>query len=561
MSNEVVIKMKGDKRGLDDSLKQSEDSIKRFGGGVKKIFAAIGVAIAAKKIFDFGAKLFSLYKEQEQSEARLEAVLKATGNAAGFSADQMKQMAADMQKVTKFGDETVMQTQAIIATFRNIHGDQFKETTMVAADLATVLQTDLKSAALQVGKAMNDPVKGVTMLTRAGVQFTDAQKEMIKKLQESGDIVGAQTVVMNELQQQMGGAAAAAANTFSGRLQQVQNSLGDMGEKLFSVVVPALEGLLPVIDAGIVAFGNMMTNLGLTTDTFAGMSEFITTTVFSVLEKLLEIAVGSFTGIQVAWANTQNAITIGMLKVAAITIGAWEDIKHMFTHVMPSVLTWFAGNWATIMTDLINFTSQVTANMQTNLSSFLINVALMLKGGKTDFQWTALTDGFETSLKELPIIAERELSGMEQALSDQIKDAGDNGFMNFGEQYEKNMQGLKDLFSDEAIDTTAPDLEAAARGEFDPGLSEKAKEKKKGGGKGSVSMTGLAALNNKITEAAAGRRNNEQKRQEKMSSSLDKIKMVNEQQKKSMDDQNTKLDKQNSLLTEIRDKDAVGVFK
>ena len=88
----------------------------------------------------------ALANEQEAAEAKLEAVVRATGEAAGFSADEMKAYAGELQLVSTYGDEVTISALAILATFKNINGENFKSATVAAQDMATVMGTDLNSA-------------------------------------------------------------------------------------------------------------------------------------------------------------------------------------------------------------------------------------------------------------------------------------------------------------------------------------------------------------------------------------------------------------------------------
>jgi len=164
-------------------LKNAAQRLKNFSASVQNLgrtFAKFGATITAP--FLGAAKLFA---DQEKAERRLESVLRATGNAAGLSADELKAYASELQSVTTYGDEAIMPLMAIIATFREIKGDHFKEATELALDMATVLRTDAKSAAIQLGKALNDPKKGITALTRSGVKFSEEQKINMKKPHKS----------------------------------------------------------------------------------------------------------------------------------------------------------------------------------------------------------------------------------------------------------------------------------------------------------------------------------------------------------------------------------------
>jgi hypothetical protein len=135
-----------------------------------------------------------------------------------------------MQRVTTYGDETVMTAQAMLLTFTKIGKETFPDALEATLNVATAMGTDLKSAALQVGKALNDPVQGITALTRAGIQFTDGQKDVIKELVETGRTAEAQRMILGELETQMGGAARAARNTLGGAIAGLKNAFGDLLE-------------------------------------------------------------------------------------------------------------------------------------------------------------------------------------------------------------------------------------------------------------------------------------------------------------------------------------------
>ena len=152
------------------------------------------------------------FVDSAKAIAQVEAAVKSTGGAAGRSVDQLSEMAEGLQRVSLFDDDEILQNvTANLLTFTNVAGTEFDRAQQAVLDLSTRLGTDLTSATVQVGKALNDPVKGVTALGRAGVQFTAQQKELIETLVESGDVAGAQAVILGELETQFGGAAAAAS--------------------------------------------------------------------------------------------------------------------------------------------------------------------------------------------------------------------------------------------------------------------------------------------------------------------------------------------------------------
>jgi hypothetical protein len=135
----------------------------------------------------------------------------------------------------------------MLLTFTKISDDVFPKTTEAVLDVATAMHTDLESASKMVGKALNDPLKGLTALSRAGVQFTAQQKDQITKMVENNDLLGAQKVILKELSTQMGGSARAQARTFAGQVEQLSNEFNDLLEGVGKVVVAVGDGLLPLM--------------------------------------------------------------------------------------------------------------------------------------------------------------------------------------------------------------------------------------------------------------------------------------------------------------------------
>ena len=155
------------------------DKLKKSVFNLKAAFAALGAAIIVHKIKGAIEEYVGLAEVQESAEKRLESVVRATGMAAGYTSDELKEMAAAMQKTTTAGDETIIQGMAILATFKNVRGEAFERTTMAALDMSEVMQQDLKSSMVMIAKAMNDPISNLSAMTRAGVQFTDQQEETV----------------------------------------------------------------------------------------------------------------------------------------------------------------------------------------------------------------------------------------------------------------------------------------------------------------------------------------------------------------------------------------------
>lgn len=194
------------------------------------VAAAKAVYGGLKQIVDIGADLVATYKVQEQAVSNLNAVLAATGGTVGLTSQELQQMASDLQSVTTFGDEAIIGMNAVLLGFRSITGDQFKRTTEAVLDMSQVMGGDLVSSANMLGKALDSPTQGMSALSRVGFVWTEQQREMVKAMEESGDLMGAQEVILGEVEKAFGGAARAAGETATGAFDKLANSVGDLKE-------------------------------------------------------------------------------------------------------------------------------------------------------------------------------------------------------------------------------------------------------------------------------------------------------------------------------------------
>lgn len=211
---------------LDEQIQQSTRGLTTFKGAVdlaKDALAVLGVGEIFKSVIEATA-------EGEKAQALLESQIKATGAAAGFTAEQLVAMAHGFQDTTTTSATQVEQLEGQLLAFRNIAGDQFKAVIQAALDFSAVTGKDASAAVTSLGMALNDPITGMQRLSRAGIELSSSVKQVIKSLAEQGDIVGAQKVLLDQMTQSYGGAAAAARNTLSGALQVLKNDFNDMLE-------------------------------------------------------------------------------------------------------------------------------------------------------------------------------------------------------------------------------------------------------------------------------------------------------------------------------------------
>ena len=212
-------------------------------GKIGKTVLAAGLAVGTAAVVALGGAMYSCVNEAvafEKITAQTEAVITSTGGAAGFTAEEIVAMADALEGATGIGDDAILQGQNLLLTFTNIGKDVFPMATQAMLDMSVAMGTDASAQAIQLGKALNDPTAGLTALTRVGVTFTEEQKNLIKSLQESGDIAGAQTIILQELQKEFGGSAEAAGNTFAGQMSKLKNTFGDVKKEIGEQFLPIL---------------------------------------------------------------------------------------------------------------------------------------------------------------------------------------------------------------------------------------------------------------------------------------------------------------------------------
>lgn len=227
-----------------------EKSVRSLQPAFKTMAVAGGAAFTA--VSAFAATAIASAQEAEKVQAQLNATLASTKGVAGVTKDMALELASAMQKQTTYNDEAVLSAENLLLTFTNISKDVFPDTLQAVLDMSTALGQDLKSSAIQVGKALQDPILGVSALRRVGVNFTEAQQEVIKTMVESGRTMEAQRYILRELNTEFGGSAAAQAQTYAGKMQQLNNQLDDVKETIGMALIPVLSDLLkqvvPVVE-------------------------------------------------------------------------------------------------------------------------------------------------------------------------------------------------------------------------------------------------------------------------------------------------------------------------
>lgn len=338
-----------------------------FGQTFKNIAKGAALSLAGIGVSKVLKDSFAQAQESEKVGRQTEAVLKSTGSAAGVTAGQVSKLATSLSGVAGVDDEVIKSGENVLLTFTNVRNsvgkgnDIFNQATTAATDLSAALGQDMQSSVIQLGKALNDPIKGVTALQRVGVSFTASQKKQIKTLVDSGHTLEAQKLILGELKKEFGGAAAAAA-TPTDKLQVSVHNLEESGGKLLtSVIGPlaiALSHLAEFLNqnhAAAVALGVVVGTL--TTLLLANKAATLLTTAASTAAT---VATAVWTAAQ--WLfNAAMAANPVVLAVAAIValgaaifvaykkFGPFHDAVDKVWQLLQTAFHWVQSHWPLLL--------------------------------------------------------------------------------------------------------------------------------------------------------------------------------------------------------------------
>lgn len=225
-----------------DSAEKAGKKGMGFGTAIKGAMGVAAGAIAAAGIGRLITDAIGEAREAQKVGALTAQVIKTTGGAAKISAKQVGDLAEAISNKSGVDDEAVQTGANLLLTFKNVRNeagkgsDVFNRATQAAVDLSAAGFGSVDGAAKMLGKALNDPLKGISALGRAGVTFTAGQKKQIEAMVKAGDVLGAQKIIMGEVESQVGGAAAASATAGEKMAVAWGNFKEQIGEKLLPIL-------------------------------------------------------------------------------------------------------------------------------------------------------------------------------------------------------------------------------------------------------------------------------------------------------------------------------------
>lgn len=277
----VLQRFSADASGFQNAANQIKSQSDQIGASLRTVGANMTKFVTLPLVAGAGIGL-KAFGDWEKTAAITDQLIETTGGAAGVTGQHIRDLGSEMQRLTGVSDETVAATANMILSFKNIRnqGDGlnavFDRTVKASQDIATVMQTDIRSAAMQLAKAVEDPARGMTMLRRAGVTFTEEQENVIKAMVESGKLLDAQKFLLDAVEGQVGGTAAAVGKTLPAALERMKNSFMDAMERIGAALAPFVKAVLgffsglfgvlsklpgPIVAVG-VAFGALVAAAG-----------------------------------------------------------------------------------------------------------------------------------------------------------------------------------------------------------------------------------------------------------------------------------------------------------
>ena len=410
-------------KDMDAAVKKSEG----FSAKLGKAFSTVGklaAGAAVGGIAALGAGLAFATKEAmeaQEVQAQLNAVLESTGGVAGVTADMANGLADKYSKITRFGDEAILSGENLLLTFTNIGSDVFPQATETMLNMSQALGTDLQSSATMLGKALQDPIMGVSALRRVGVNFSADQQEVIKNLVETGHAAEAQALILQELQTEFGGSAEAAGQTLGGQLDILKTSLSNVAESVGTALIPALTGfvttgILPFVQEYgpiLAAWLAEMLPIAIQTlsDFWTNVLQPAITTVWSwmstVLIPFLQGTVFPWLQVNIPAAlQTLSNFWTNVLKPAITTVWNWMSTV-LIPFLVNTVFPWLQKNIPAALQTLSNFWTNVLKPaittvwnwMSTVLIPFLVNTVFPWLQEKIPAALQTLSDFWTNVLK------------------------------------------------------------------------------------------------------------------------------------------------------------------
>lgn len=399
---DLVVQLSGNMKPLTSTLGAARGAIGTFASSIPGIVAGIAAPLAG--MFAIG-KSISAFHDAEKAGKQLDAALATTGNTSGVTSGEIKKLASDLQKVTNFEDDATVAASALLVKFSNVKGDVFKQAIVSAADFAAATGRDLPSSISLIGKALNDPVRGMMLLRKQGVMLSTEQQAQVKAMVAAGDMAGAQAVVLGALQGKFGGTAKAMADP----LTILGNMVGDIAENIGSLFLPSLQAIADFI------ISDIMPGAGSMTEQFGNWGKILA----GYVKDALQFVRDSITVVAFAVENIGPISELVFKSMELYAVQFASSVAHFFTGTMPALLDWLGKNWQDVFFTIGDLAMTVFINIGQNIRNIMSAAwDFITSGGTSDFDvaWEPLTKGYMNTIAALPPLPTRAVGPIEKGL-------------------------------------------------------------------------------------------------------------------------------------------------
>ena len=372
-SAKLLLEIVGDSTSAVSAVKKTTQATGEAQGSAKKATSSLGniakgvaTGFAVAKVVDFGKKVVAAAYDSQKSHDRLVAVFKGVGDAQGAAAAAAENYAGKLSAQTGIDDELIMNGQAILATFHSVSGATgrtagiFDRATAAGADLAAAGFGSIESNAVQLGKALEDPKKGLTALAKSGVTFTQAQKDQIEQMtagkasaKELADaqlkVATAQKTYNDQVKKH--GAASLQARDAQRKLanaQEDQQKVQSQGSDLLGAQKIVLKGVEDQVKGTAAATGTSAEKMNVA---WGNAQEAIGTTLLPAIEKISSMLAGlfGFVSANASWLVPMAGAIIGIAGGMIAVAKAVEIVKGAIAGVK---LVWMGLNAVFAMSPL-----------------------------------------------------------------------------------------------------------------------------------------------------------------------------------------------------------------
>lgn len=400
------------KKGITDAKSSVGDFQKNIGGmgsSLKALAGVAGVTLGVAGLVGFLRDCVKSAGESEKAMAQTEAVIKSTGGSAGMTAKAVGELAKQLQSQTAFSDEAIQSAENLLLTFTNIKDDVFPQATQTVLDMSTALGQDLQSSSVQLGKALQDPIEGITALKRVGVNFTDSQKKMIEELVNTNRGMEAQKMILSELNKEFGGSAAEYAKTYAGRMENLANRFDDLKELIGQAVIPIIQELAGNVGDNISVFMIFVDAIRVVSDALNGLMLIgnIVGSVLSGLGAVILLALrGDFESIGNVWKGVTDDMLASATKSADRSAMIWGKATDKI-----------GSTGKKLNLDLEKSNSQKTAKMKKDLEE---------ETSKFERETKKRLAMFNESLRDMVLAHLESKKSIEKDMADENKDFSEN---------------------------------------------------------------------------------------------------------------------------------------